>query len=380
MRSIVFVLPKLGIGGVERSLISLLKQMPNNEFESTVLTFLPGGELETYIPENITVRTAKNVGYQESIRAAVSCTLRKLRLVSLFSIAKKLYHKFGFITVNNDAPKEHFDIAVAYSDGLATWYTSEKITANTKYAFVHTDVKQAGYDVGYERQVYAGYDKIYFGSKSSQKSFLTLLPELKDRTSLVPNGIDVDEILRLSNFENPYPKDESTCKLLTVGRLSHEKGVDKIPKLLRMLKDTQIYVHWYVVGDGPERDNLLKQAKELDVAESLFWVGKQENPYIYMRGCDVYVQPSNYEGYCIALAEARVLNIPCVACDFSGASEQIKDGADGLVTGMSVEEMFPAIAELICNKTRREEFSNALKEINDSNCKNEHLRNWWNNL
>lgn len=377
MKSIVFVVPKLGIGGVERSLISLLKQMPEDRFRVTVLTFLPGGELESQLPSSVTIRRAEGAGRQESIRATMSSFLRKLGFTALFHLAKKLYHKFGSAAVSRSAPGERFDIAVAYADGLATWYTAENIEADTKIAFVHTDVQRAGYDAAREQKVYAGYDKIYLGSQASRKAFLTLLPETEGKTAILPNAIDVAEILRLAEQEDPYPPGDVGCRLLTVGRLSHEKGVEKIPQLLRMLKDAGQNVHWYVVGDGPERENLRQQAQKLGVAESLSLTGALENPYPYIRGCDVYVQPSNYEGYCIALAEARALCVPAVACDFSGAAEQLQSGVDGFVTGMTTDELFPAILELVTDAQKRADFSASLREKQPGMEQNENVQAWW---
>lgn len=376
MKSVVFIIPKLGIGGVERALVNLLRQMPPDKFAVTVLTFLPGGELETQVPRRITIRCADGVGQQESTRAALSGLLRKVGNGVFFNFAKRIYHKFGSHIIGRAASAEHFDIAVAFADGLATWYTAKNIHAPTKIAFVHTDVLQAGYNATQERKIYTAYDKIFFGSQSAKKAFLSLMPELECKAAILPNSIDAQEILHLAQEKNPYPSD-NRCKLLTVGRLSHEKGVDKIPQLLRMFKDEGQKVVWYVVGDGPERDLLLQRTRELGVEESLVLTGAQKNPYTYMRCCDVYVQPSNYEGYCIALAEARVLCKPIVACSFSGADEQLENGVDGFVTGMDVNELFPALLKLVHDREKRAAFSHALVQKRDATPNDSAIQAWW---
>ena len=377
MKSIIFVVPKLGIGGVERSLLSLLQQMPPEKFSVTVLTFVAGGELEALLPKEITVRHAPDARRQESCRAMLSGMLRKVGGGALFHFAKRVYHKFGKLMFRRTVQAEHFDIAIAYSDGLATWYTSQRINADIKLAFVHTDMLSAGYDAAQERTVYAAYDRIFFSSQAVRNAFLKLLPDQNHKTAILPNGIDTTEILRLSREMNPYPKREE-IRLLTVGRLSHEKGVDKIPLLLHMLLDAGEKVHWYIVGNGPELENLRRSAANLGVENALTLTGSQKNPYTYMRGCDVYVQPSNYEGYCIALAEARVLCVPIVTCSFSGASEQLTNGKNGFITGSDIDDLFPAILELVRSREKREAFSLALhKELSALQTDNT-IQKWWN--
>ncbi len=255
---------------------------------------------------------------------------------------------------------DNYDIAIAYADGAATWYVAKSVCAKKKLAFVHTDVKSAGYTAKQEGLIYAGFDRIIFGSEASRESFLQMLPNLRSKTALLPNKIDVEEVLCLAEEYDPFPSENGQIKIVSVGRLSHEKGMDLIPELLRRLKDDGKRVRWYIVGDGPERNSILQQAKVYDVEEMLVLTGVKENPYPYVRGCDIYVQPSRYEGFCIALTEARALCRPAVACDFAGAREQIKNGHTGFVTGMSVDSLYDGVRKLVDSEVLRNTFTDNL--------------------
>jgi len=377
MKKAVFVLPHMGLGGVERSFLGLLRYAPKQDWDITLLLLSPGGELLNEVPEWVHVRCPSSGGAAERFRAGISGALKKLKTRRVFSFAKSVYHKFG-PKLQHRADSETFDVAVAYSDGLATWYVASAIRAAKKIAFVHTDFLQAGYNAQSERPVYQGYDSIYFGSAQSRARFLELLPGLSAKTEVLPNCIDREHI-RLLAQEPCEALDMEGVSLMTVSRLSPEKGLEKIPMLLNMLQADGVHVHWYVVGGGSEGERLKAEAARLGVERHLTLLGPKNNPYPYMAQCDVYVQPSNYEGYCIALAEARALGLPCVACAFSGAEEQIRNGVTGFVTGMEASELYKGLKPLVESKERRSMFRRNL-EIEGHRDQSEIFSRWWQGL
>lgn len=377
MTRVVFVVPHMGIGGVERSLSALLRAAPHGQFELTLLLFQPGGVLLDQIPDGIHIQVLPGMKRCEGLRAKFSTILRKPGLRPLFTAVKRLYHRFGpGMAVSNS--REYYDVAVAYADGLATWYVAQSISAARKVAFVHTDFAQARYSAAVERKNYACFERIFFVSGAAQSSFLAAIPELAGKAAVLHSAVDTDEVRRLATQPGPLDTDGfSGLRLLTVGRLSHEKGIDKIPGLLSKLRSDGVQVRWYIAGDGPERAALLSESRRLGLQDALIFLGNLDNPYSAMRACDIYVQPSNYEGYCIALAEARALCKPIVACDFAGAREQVKDGLNGFITGMSIEELYSAVVELVNSPQKRSLFSKALFEqqtdLDDNSC----TQKWW---
>ena len=109
---------------------------------------------------------------------------------------------------------------------------------------------------------------------------------------------------------------------------------------------------------------------EKKLTETFIFAGGQDNPYPYFKYCDIYVQPSRFEGYCITVAEARVFRKPIVATDFDGAREQLKDNETGVIVPCTVERIAEAVEKLLTSRDLQEKFSvNLSKEKIDSQAK-----------
>lgn len=376
MKKVVFVLPRMGLGGVERSFLGLMQYAPKQELDITLILLAPGGELLEDIPDWVHIRYVSAVGGTEAFRSNISETLKKFKAQRLFAFAKSIYHRVG-PRLRHRKDHEAYDVAVAYNDGLATWYVADAVTAEKKVAFVHTDFLQAGYDARSEQLVYQRFESIYFGSMLSRQHFLQVLPEFSSKAKLMPNCVDQERI-RLLAQEGCERLESGAVRLMTVSRLSPEKGLEKIPVILSKLYADGLKVHWYIIGGGSKATHLREAAIRLDVGNNLSLLGPKKNPYPYMAQCDIYVQPSNYEGYCIALAEARALRLPCVACAFSGAAEQIQNGVTGFVTGMDIPDIYENLKLLVMDKKLRDLFHNNL-EREDHQSNPEVCISWWKN-
>lgn len=349
-KRLLFVVPELTVGGVSRSLLALLRGFPFERWEVSVLLFSKENALLDQLPPQVRVQYSAAMGQQEKLRGAVSSLLQRGPLRPLFRWAKGLYHRFGERLTARDSAIASYDVAVAYQDGMATWFVAQNIDASQKIAFIHTDFSLAGYDITREREVYQSFQRICFSSQTSSASFLTCLPEFVDKVTVVPNVIDPQEIQTLAAEGPGFIDDFNGLRLVTVGRLSHEKGVYKIPEIIQRLRPLNVSFRWYLIGDGPLMKTLERTAQAYP---ELILLGSHANPYPFVQQCDLYVQPSDYEGYCIALAEARSLYRPSVVCPFAGSHEQLHSGETGIITGFSAEELADTISQLFLQPTLR---------------------------
>lgn len=185
-------------------------------------------------------------------------------------------------------------------------------------------------------------------------------PYLSNKTEVIYNIVDIDEIIERSNEKIKLEFNSNYINLLTVGRLTEEKGYDLIPYVVRKLKEKRVKFKWYIIGEGELRSKLEEQIISLNLQEDIILLGSLDNPYPYFKNCDIYVQPSRHEGYCITLAEARIFNKPIVTTNFVGALEQITNNETGLVVSFNISELVTAIYKLITNKELRIKFSNNL--------------------
>lgn len=110
--------------------------------------------------------------------------------------------------------------------------------------------------------------------------------------------------------------DNNELKIVTVARLAAEKGQLIIPNAIKKLINSGIKVKWYCIGEGEERANIENRIKELNIEDNSILLGMKKNPYPFIKNCDVYIQTLIYEGFCITLAEARLLNKAIITTNF----------------------------------------------------------------
>ena len=197
------------------------------------------------------------------------------------------------------------------------------------------------------QKLYKEYKKIYIVSKSAKMKFDEVFPNLKHKTEVFLNIISTENIQKQALDGPTFTDNFHGIRILTVGRLSYEKGQDLAIRTLKQLIDNNYNIRWYFIGDGKERIEFELLARNLNISKNAIFLGIQSNPYKYMKDCDIYVQPSRHEGYCITLAEAKCFNNPIVATNFTGAEEQLKPHDKSLICKCTINSMAEAIKEAI---------------------------------
>ncbi len=355
---IVFILPSMNMGGVSKMLISILNCIDKEKFDVSILLFEKRGELLIDIPKWVTIIEETRCKSRETFRKKISGKLNKFGLSKLFVLMKKIYHRHGHFFIPRDRCKDivFYDVAIAFQDGMATWYTAKNINARHKLAVVHTDFELAQYDPSIEKRVYACFEKIYCTSHAARESFVQSLPEFSEYTKVLLPNIDRDFICKMAANSGEIIAELDAVKIATVARLSHEKGIDKAIYVLEKLLQSGYNAKWYFVGDGVERQKLENMAEKLGCRENAVFLGNIDNPYGVMATCDIYVQPSNYESFCITLAEARALGCAIVSSDFPSAHEQLGEHS-GLIAGVTWESLYEGVKQMIDNPQLRHRLS-----------------------
>ena len=186
-----------------------------------------------------------------------------------------------------------------------------------------------------------------------------------DKCTVYYNPLDEKEILRLSGMPMKVKFDKEWTNILTVGRISVEKGQDMIPEITRNLLDKGYRIRWYIIGDGDMRKQLEALIAEYHVEDNNIILGVQKNPYCYMKACDLYVQPSYTEGYSTTICEAGILGKAIIGTKPSGGiRDQIQSGVDGLIVDATIEDLTKGIIEMIENKDLRYTFERQIKKKN----------------
>ncbi len=363
MKKIFFLLYSMNCGGVERALLNLLNVIPKDEYECHVGLLRIKGQLLDSLPDHVRVHHIDC--FEQRWRVFNDPPLLVIkRLIGRGQVVEAMAHVWFYVQYkltgdrysfykwmmrNVPVSNDTYDVAIAFAgpSEMIDFYVCNKMKAKVKVGWVHYDVSRFGIDKGMVKRLYNNYKKIFVVSQTAKEHFDELFPQFKDKTEVRYNVIPREEISEMADAFEVYQDGFKGKRILTVGRLSKEKGQDVAIRALKILCERGYDVKWYFVGDGTLMESCKELTSELGLSEHVSFEGMQKNPYPWMKGCDIYVQPSRHEGYCITLAEAKLFAAPIVATCFAGAQEQLSDCTNGVVTGMTAKEMAEGIVKVI---------------------------------
>ena len=382
MKKILFVINTLGRAGAEKALTELLKRLNDNKYEVYLYVIMGQGELIHDIPSHVRVLNSR---YDDSsvLTAAGRHQMAK-KVCGAFFRNGSLFKKTGLLIKNMIVMAKSrrfsadkllwrilsegaqrfdisFDLAVAWLEGASAYYVAEYVKAGKKVVFIHIDYESAGYTRELDQGCYEDYDKIYTVSEEVRSHFLAFYPEYEGKTDVFHNIINKEEILRKAGEGGGFADGYEGFRILSVGRLTWQKAYDVAIEAMKILKDKEYQIRWYVLGEGDQRKKLEKKIKKLDLQEDFRLLGAVDNPYPYYVQTDLYVQAGRYEGKSIAIQEAQVLGCAVIASDRSGNREQIVDGEDGMLCELSPEAVAESVEKLYRDEEKRRAFKKAVQ-------------------
>ncbi len=177
------------------------------------------------------------------------------------------------------------------------------------------------------KRIYKSAQAVVANSAGLGDLFQQQFPSLS--AEIIPNGVDID-------FFKPLPREPHTeCSIVTSARLIPRKGIDLLIKACHGLYERNIPFHCHIIGDGPEKENLMQLARELEIEKQVTFHGRLERESIprFLPECDVFVLPSYAEGMSNAALEAMACGLPLVLTDTGGTKELIEDNGVIIPTG-----------------------------------------------
>ena len=185
-------------------------------------------------------------------------------------------------------------------------------------------------------------------SVAVKESFLKKFPMLEDKIIMVENTVSRKFIERQANEIDVLNQlDQQSVRLLSIGRFCHPKNFDNIPEICSLLIKQGHNVKWYIIGFGEDENLIKSKIKEYGMEKSVIILGKKINPYPYIKACDIYVQPSRYEGKAITVLEAQALNKPVIITNYGTASSQLRDGSNGIIVSLDNQECAKEMGKVI---------------------------------
>ena len=337
--NLLFVMESLGIGGAEKSLLTLLSKLDYEHFDVSLFLFRHNGELMQFLPSEVHL-LPEDTCYATFVSNWKTAPLSYLRrgdfarawysLCYLLGCVwqrltrKPLYIGWNFVQHLFSEKDLSADVAIAYLERKCMYFTSEMVRAPRKIAFIHNDYSVYPYDAELDTRYFADYQAIATVSDHCRQVLANRFPQHRNRFTVVKNMVSASMVRRMAREQLPQETDaDGALTLVTVGRLVEQKGYDRAIRICRMLVDKGISVRWFAVGDGPARPVLEEQVDGLGLRQNFVLVGATANPYPWMNMADVYVQPSRFEGFGITVAEAKALNKRIVCSDIPEFREQL---------------------------------------------------------
>jgi glycosyltransferase involved in cell wall biosynthesis len=196
-------------------------------------------------------------------------------------------------------------------------------------------------------------------SEDAKKSFLKVFPELKNKVIVIENIISPDFIRAeaVVDVSTEIPYAAGVTNLCSIGRFCYPKNFESIPEIVLRLNELGIRIRWYLIGFGGGEDLIREKIEKAALEDQVMILGKKTNPYPYIKACDIYVQPSRYEGKAVAVREAQILGKPVLITDFPTAKSQLEDGVDGLICPLSIEGVADGIKALVEDKALRDKLA-----------------------
>lgn len=383
MKARIFIaMHYMEIGGAETALVGLLNALDPARVDVDLFLYDHRGEMMQFIPEwvNLLPQIPKYSVLERPIVELVKRGFWGIATARMWAkrISKVAYKRSGSKLENNGGldkmskcttpllPRINqsvtYDLAISFLTPHRI--VAEKVKAKKKIAWIHTDYTRVWVDAEDELKVWQKYNYVASISGDVTNTFLQVFP------SLAPKIVEIENILsptfvrkraELQDVDKEI-RHEGTIILLSVGRFSDAKNYDNVPDICkRLINKTKLNIRWYIIGYGGDEALIRKKIKEAGMEEQVILLGKRSNPYPYIKACDIYVQPSRYEGKSVTVREAQMLCKPVVVTNYPTAPSQIRSGIDGVIVPMDNEGCAHGLAEVICDKPLQERIIAHLK-------------------
>lgn len=369
MKELLFINGHMNPGGAEKSLLDVLKHLDYSQYHVELLLLEELGDYVNEIPSKVEVRLFDLHNTYGSVPNCIKRCIKTRDWKSLWVRFVFLCTKFLGIDKLKWAAKtivgsKEYDCVISFRPSV-TGIAAYAVNAKKRITWWHhgeinlNDSQQKEYEIECRKM-----DSVVVVSNGCAELLAAHFPTLKDKITVIPNMVDIDQVISKAKTYNPFEKMNSVCDIVTVSRLSPEKHIENVIAAAKALVTKGKQFRWFVVGDGEQRVELEQQIQENAVSNVVFLVGRKENPYPYIEKADIMVHTSYVESQCLVVLEAMALGTPCVVTESIGPKEFCVDGENCILVKQSQEALVKGI-EHMWNffETNREMISNGKQTV-----------------
>lgn len=355
-KNILIIVPSFNSGGTISSLINFVSLVDKTRFHISVFAITNSGPNKEFVAEHCEIigessnkNGIKNPSFKSKLRT---------KLLSVVKSIKKQLEKMGidispmlFKQYAKKLDSGEYDYILAFQEGQATLF-GRYFKHGKKVAWVRCEYTRLIKEEGDKyNSCYAHYDTIVSVSKAALSSFLSVLPQYRDRAYVQYNFLNDGRILNLSNEKVDDLWDNDVFTIVTLGRIDPVKRVSAIPRICREILDKGLKFRWVIIGGIAVQDEfkrLMENVEKYHVQDNVDIIGNRPNPYPYLKHCNLLVSLSKSETFNNTLTEAKILGVPVITTDYPCAYESIDNNKEGFVVGF--DDIVPAIVKMLNNE------------------------------
>jgi glycosyltransferase involved in cell wall biosynthesis len=358
MKKIIFVINNLETGGVQSSLINIVKEI-HDKYNITVLSFANKPSYQNLLPPGVQLLEAKSpykyLGFSQADMKGkpVGYIAR-----TFWVILNKLFGRSKVIQFMNLFQKRitGYDCAISYIHeapensfyGGCNDFVLKNIDAKMKITWLHCDFEHCGANNEHSRNIYPKFDRIVACSDGCGKSFLRCLPDLTDKVVVIRNCNDYKAIINAAS--NGINYDDSFFNIVTVARLSKEKGIERGIVAVESCIKAGLQVHYHIVGSGDQENKLKQMVVDHQLENAVFFYGNRKNPYPYIINADLFLLPSYHEAAPMVFDEAACLGVPILSTKTTSTDDMILASGNGYVCDNNTEAIYENMKWILQHK------------------------------
>ena len=366
-RKVLIVVHQLNLGGVQKALISALNAIDYSQNEVTLYV----RKNRTDLLPQVNCNVSKIIINQDTTKYYRKPYAVCLQLLLKIKNSPKTKQKLNDYIISSQMryEKEHYfsddveyDIAISYIQSYTAKFVVENVKAKRKVMFYHGSTDEF-HEVNEKAMQH--FEQIYCVSKGAQKAVQGFYPQCAEKIDCLENYVDAESVRQKANeFVPDYPKDKLI--LCSCGRITPVKGYDLAVGAAEILKQNGLEFKWYFVGDGVDRPKIEALIIEKQLDDYIEITGLQDDPYPYIKNCDIYVQPSYEEAYGLTIIEAQILGKVIVSTATVGGKSIIVDGETGVIAEIEANSLAQKINSINQDKNLQEDIQNNLSKIDYS--------------
>lgn len=321
---VLFIVPNLVAGGAERQITYLMRGLIERGVNPSIFMLDPVGVFLDEIPDGVKVYLPKSHSPRDpSMNLVIH---RRNPLKTIREIIRAVRKENPDILYSRHWPTK-------MPTAFVGWLLGKKVVLSEADSLIHEMAyKDTSSRSHYLKKIACRLADVVVAVSQGVADGLDQLFKLNSKVRVIYNGLDLEEIEKKSREEVSHPWFNNPEPIVaTVGRLVNQKGFAHLLEAVKLV-NTKTPLRLLVMGDGKLKEELKKQAEQLEIKDKVDFLGVKKNPFAYMARCDLFVLSSLHEGLPNVLIEAMALGLPVISTNCPwGPREIIEDGRNGIL-------------------------------------------------